>query len=162
MLTMAKGDSTAGAYELAFDEAGRGLDAQERTVNELRSRGSVLIASAAIATSFFGTRAFGDGHSVWTWLAVVAFAALALCVLAVLWPRTDWSFNASASDLIAGYIEPDPLSLPEIHRDLALHRSAAYDRNARQLATLFLVFRVGLGLLVVEVAAWLVALAERD
>jgi hypothetical protein len=48
-----------------------------------------------------------------------------------------------------------------LQRDLALHRSAAYDGNAQQLGRLFLVFRVGLVILVVEVAAWVVALAER-
>ena len=121
----------------------------------------MLIAAAAIATSFFGTRAFADGGSTaWTWIAVLAFALIGVCVLTVLWPRTDWSFNASASDLIATYIEPDPLSLPEIHRDLALHRSAAYDANADQLEALFLVFRAGLVLLVLETAAWIVALAD--
>ena len=154
-------DSHAGAYELAFDEAGRALDAQERTVNELRSRASVLIAAAAIATSFFGTRAFADGgSSARTWIAIFAFALVALCVLAVLWPRSDWSFNASASDLIATYIEPDPLTLPQIHRDLALHRAVAYDLNARQLRLLFVVFRIGLVLLVLETAAWIGALAD--
>ena len=154
-------DPQAGAYELAFDEAGRALDAQERTVNELRSRAGVLIAAAAIATSFFGTRAFADGgSSTWTWIAVCAFALLALCVLTVLWPRSDWSFNASASDVIATYIEPDPLTLPEIHRDLALHRGTAYDVNARQLRVLFVVFRLGLFLLVLETAAWIGALAD--
>jgi hypothetical protein len=151
----------ASAYELAFEEAGRALDAQERTVNELRSRAGVLIAAAAIATSFFGTQAFADGDStIWTWISVAAFALIGLCVLTVLWPRTDWSFNASASDVIGTYIEPDPLSLQEIHRDLALHRSAAYDANAEQLRSLFLVFRVGLALLVLETAAWIVALAD--
>jgi hypothetical protein len=156
-------DPLAGAYELAYEEAGRALDAQQRTVNELRSRGGVLIAAAAIATSFFGSRAFADGHSdAWTWVAVCAFALVGVCVLAVLWPRSDWSFNASASDVIAVYIEPDPLTLPEIHRDLALHRGAAYDANARQLQQLFVVFRIGLVLLVLEISAWLVALAEAD
>ena len=33
--------ATDAAYELAFDEAGRALDAQERSVNELRSRAGV-------------------------------------------------------------------------------------------------------------------------
>jgi hypothetical protein len=46
-------------------------------------------------------------------------------------------------------------------RAVALHRSTAYDENARQLGRLFLVFRIGLIVLVVEVAAWVVALAER-
>jgi len=53
------------------------------------------------------------------------------------------------------------VQFPLVHRDLALHRSTAYDRNARQLGRLFLVFRVGLAVLVVEVATWVVALAER-
>jgi hypothetical protein len=79
----------------------------------------------------------------------------------VLWPRSDWSFNASAAEIIAEYIEPDAIEFPLVQRDLALHRSAAYDANARQLGWLYLVFRIGLIVLVVEVAAWVVALAER-
>ncbi len=82
-------------------------------------------------------------------------------MLTVLWPRSDWSFNASASEIIAEYIEPEPIEFPLVQRDLALHRSTASDFNARQLRSLFLVFRIGLSVLVVEVAAWVVALAER-
>jgi hypothetical protein len=41
-------ENDAQSYELAFEEAGRALDAQERAVNELRSRAGVLIAAAAI------------------------------------------------------------------------------------------------------------------
>jgi hypothetical protein len=155
-------DGRAEAYELAFEEAGRALDAQERAVNELRSRAGVLIAAAAITTSFFGSRAVsGDQLSTWVWVAVAAFAVVGICVLLVLWPRSDWSFSASAANIISEYIEPEPLELPLIHRDLALHRSAAYDDNARRLRGLFLVFRLGLILLVVEVASWVSALAER-
>lgn len=97
-------DDTAKSYELAFEEAARALDAQERAVNELRSRAGVLIAAAAITTSFFGSRAI-TGHqlSTWVWVAVAAF--------------------------IVGW--------------------------------LFSVFRTGLIVLVAEVAAWMVALAER-
>jgi hypothetical protein len=57
-------ENEAKSYGLAFEEAGRALDAQERAVNELRSRAGVLIAAAAITTSFFGSRAItGDGLS---------------------------------------------------------------------------------------------------
>jgi hypothetical protein len=49
------------SYRLAFDEGGRALDAQERSVNELRSRAGVLLATAAITTSFFGSRVVGSG-----------------------------------------------------------------------------------------------------
>jgi hypothetical protein len=82
-------------------------------------------------------------------------------VLSVLWPRSDWSFSASAADIIAEYVEPKAIEFPPVQRDLALHRSAAYNVNAEQLRWLFRVFRIGLIVLVVEVAAWLVALAER-
>jgi hypothetical protein len=158
---MARTDEDAeNAYQLAFEEAARALDAQERAVNELRSRAGVLIAAAAITTSFFGSRAVtGDHLSGWVWAAVGTFIVVGGCVLLVLWPRSDWSFSASAADIIAEYIEPDPVELPVVYRDLALHRS--YDRNARELGRLFTVFRVGLVVLVVEVAAWVVALADR-
>jgi hypothetical protein len=155
-------DDSAPMYALAFDEAGRALDGQERTVNELRSRAGVLIAAAAITTSFFGARAVNQDLSTMVWLATGAFACIGISVLFVLWPRSNWEFSASATDLIATYIETEVrASLPRIHRDLALHRSASYDRNATQLRVLFGAFRVGLILLVVEVGAWMVALSER-
>jgi tetrahydromethanopterin S-methyltransferase subunit B len=62
----------APAYELAFVEA---LDGQERAVNELRSRSSVLIAAAAITKSFFG-----DHLGVAVWIAIAAFALVGLAV----------------------------------------------------------------------------------
>jgi hypothetical protein len=45
------------AYRLAYEEARRALDEQERAVVELRSRAGQLIAAAAITTSFFGGQA---------------------------------------------------------------------------------------------------------
>jgi hypothetical protein len=91
-------ENDAKSYELAFADARRALDAQERAVNELRSRAGGLIAAAAITTSFFGSRAVsGDGLSGWVWVAVIACIVVGGCVLAVLWPRSDWSFNARRS-----------------------------------------------------------------
>ena len=159
---MSEDNDAAASYALAFEEAGRALDGQERSVNELRSRAGVLIAAAAITTSFFGARAVTHDLSATVWCAVVAFALVGAMVLFVLWPRSDWQFSASATDLIATYIEAaDPATLSQIHRDLALHRSASYDRNARQLGLLFAAFRVGLILLVVEVGAWMIALGQQ-
>jgi hypothetical protein len=154
-------DAHRGSYKLAFEEGGRALDAQERAVNELRSRASVLIAAAAVTTSFFGTRAVTGGELTSAgWCAVVAFALVAATVLAVLWPWRDWEFNANPADLIATYVETEsPATLAEIHRDMALHRSASYVCNARLLGKLYWAFRVGLVLVAAEVAAWVVALS---
>jgi hypothetical protein len=103
------GVNEAKSYERAFEEAGRALDAQERAVNELRSRAGVLIAAAAITTSFFGSRAIvGAELCIWVWVAVAAFIVVGGCVLTVLWPRSDWSFNASASEIIAEYMSQNP------------------------------------------------------
>lgn len=160
-------------YKLAFDEGGRALDAQERSVNALRSRAGVLLAAAAITTSFFGARVFADDAlTVAGWIAVAAFVLVAAAVLIILWPWRDWEFSADPVDVIATYIETEssattglpaeagpPATLAEIHRDLALHRSASYTDNARLLGKLFWAFRVCLVLVAVEVSAWIVALS---
>jgi hypothetical protein len=152
-----------GRYTLAFEEGGRALDAQERAVNELRSRAGVLIAAAAITTSFFGSRAVTGGELTSAgWIAVAAFALAAATVLAVLWPWRDWEFSATPRDVIETYIEAaEPLSLVEIHRDMALHRSASWLSNAQLLGRLYWAFRAGLMLVAAEVAAWTVALGSQ-
>lgn len=156
-------DGLAGQYELAYEEAKRALDAQESVVNELRSRAAVLIAAAAVTTSFFGSRALTNSDlDTWAWVAIGSFALLGFTVLAILWPRHDWVFTVNASSFIENYVEhPDgALELPAIHRDLALHMSRSYTVNAAQLRWLFVAFRLGALLLVLEVAAWVVNLSQ--
>jgi hypothetical protein len=155
-------EPTNAHYELAYDEARRALDAQERVVSELRTRAGILIAAAAITTSLFGGRALSSGDvGIAAWMAIGCFGVVGISVLAVLWPRTDWSFTINARRMIAIYLESvdGPLPLPQIHRDLALHMSAANVANARQHATLVIVFRLGAVSLIGEVAAWVFHLA---
>jgi hypothetical protein len=155
-------DGRAGQSELAYEEAKRALDAQEAAVNELRSRAGVLIAAAAVTTSFFGSRALTHSDlDGWAWVAIISFALLGLTVLSILWPRRDWVFTVNAATFIANYVEhPDgALEVPAIHRDLALHMSASYNANADQLGWLFVAFRSGAILLVGEVASWVVNLS---
>lgn len=155
--------TTPAHYELAYEEARRALDAQESVVNELRTRSGILIAAAAITMSFFGGRALADA-TVGTggWLAIAFFGLVGASVLAVLWPRTDWSFTVNAERFIATYVESEdgPLPLPEIHRDLALHMSASYVVNARQLRVVTIAFRLGAICLVGEVTAWVVDISS--
>ena len=155
-------ENEARSYELAFEEAGRALDAQERAVNELRSRAGVLIAAAAITTSFLGSRAItGDGLSVWVWVAVVAFIVVGGSVLTVLWPRTDWSFSAQRGGHHRGVRGARTRGVPARSarpRPPPVRRLRPQRPSA---GSMFLVFRLGLIVLVVEVAAWIVALAER-
>jgi hypothetical protein len=118
------------------------------------------MSGAAIATSFLGGAAFEHGTSVWAWLAVAFFVLLGAAVLAILWPRHDWEYAVRPELLIENYIEhPEPLELPLIHRDLALHMDNAYLSNRGQLLRLVRFFRWASALLTLEVLSWVVDLA---
>jgi hypothetical protein len=151
------------AYELAYDEAKRALEEQERAVSDLRSRGGQLIAAAAITTSFFGGHAISSHVHATGWLAIACFVGLSVAVLAILWPRHDWEFASAPEKLIAIYIEPEdepPVELAMIHRDLALHMGASIRRNRGQLRWLLVAFRLGAVLLAAEVVFWVLALIQ--
>jgi hypothetical protein len=150
----------AGAsYALAFDEGVRALSEQQDVIDSFMTRSGLLLSGAAIATSFLGQAALEHGTTVFTWLAIGLFAALGAAVIAILWPRNDWEYSVRPELLIANYIEhPDPLSLEEIHRDLALHMDRSYLRNRGQLLRLVWLFRLASILLTIEVVAWVVDL----
>jgi len=148
-------------YALAYEEAKRALEEQERVVAELRSRAGVLIGAAAITTSFFGGRMLGRHVHALSWIAIACFALLGVTVLIVLWPWRDWRFTINAQAFIQTYLEPpdgEPLELSVIHRDLALHMSASWDANRRQLRWLLRAFRLTAVLLIGEVVFWIIAL----
>ena len=153
----------AGAgYALAYREARRELEDQERFAVELRARAGALIAAAAIATSFFGGQTLAT-HDVGAsgWVAISCFVLLGFAVLVMLWPRRDWAFSLGPEDFIATYLEPvdgEPMQLHLVERDLALHMDRSIELNREQLYALVTIFRFGALLLVIEVLAWVVAL----
>jgi hypothetical protein len=149
-------------YELAYSEAKRALEDQERAVGELRSRAGTLIAAAAITTSFFGGQVLAD-HKVNLagWIAIACFIGLGLAVLTILWPRRDWEFSIQPATFVATYLEPEdgePLEVRLIHRDLALHMGASAAANRDQFGRLTTAFRIAAALLSAEVIAWVVVL----
>ncbi|MGH2745675.1 MAG: hypothetical protein ACRDN8_24930 [Thermoleophilaceae bacterium] len=151
-------DAGAG-YELAFNEGVRALSEQQVVIDSFRTRSGLLLSGAAIATSFLGQAALDRGTTFFTWLAIALFATLGAAVIAILWPRNDWEYAIRPELLIANYIEhPEPLSLEQIHRDLALHMDRSYLRNRGQLLRLVWLFRAASILLTIEVVAWVVDL----
>lgn len=123
-----------------------------------RTRAGLLLSAAAIATSFLGGAALRTGTSLLTWIAIAAFVLLGVGVILILWPRGDWEYAARPRRVIETYIEPDPLELPLIHRDLAYHMDASYLLNRGHLQDLVRLFRVSSILLVVEILAWVIDL----
>lgn len=110
---------------------------------ERRSRAGTLIAAAAITTSFFGSQAAQSSprHGLDRDRLLVTLGA---SVLVILWPRRDWEFTLSPQRFISTYLEPidgDPLPLPSIHRDRALHMGRSAALNRRQLRWLMTAFR---------------------
>jgi hypothetical protein len=162
-MSMSSNEAPGAGYALAYREARRGLEDQERYVVELRARAGALIAAAAIITSFFGSQTLArHDFGVAVWVAIGCFVLLSFAVLVVLWPRRDWVFSLAPAEFIAAYLEPpdgEPLELHLIERDMALHMGRSTKLNRDQLDELAPVFRVAALLLVVEVLAWVVALA---
>jgi len=128
-------------------------------------RRSDACCGAAIATSFFGGQALRHHLHPMGLVAVGCFVALSVAVLVILWPRRDWEFNLSPAEFINIYVEPadtEPLDLPSIHRDLALHMGNSAALNRKQLRWLTGAFRVGAVLLVAEVIAWVIVLINQS
>ncbi len=99
------------------------------------------------------------GRRPWSWIAIGTFVVLGGAVVLILWPRGDWEYSVRPSLLIQNYVEhPQPLALPQIHRDLALHMDASYLQNRGQLLKLVRYFRLASLLLLFEVVAWVVDL----
>lgn len=157
-------EANAETYKLAYDEARRLLDSQERAQAGFRTRAGVVLSAAAIVTSFLGGQALtAHGFTTLAWLAIAAFAVLGIAALCVLWPDDKWEFEAVPSELLATYAErPDGAHAPVYvtHRELALHMERSYSHNELQrLQWMRWAFRTAVVALVVEVALWLVNLA---
>jgi hypothetical protein len=155
-------DERSAAYALAYEEAKHAVSTQQTVVDNFRARAGLLLSGAAIATSFLGGQALRGGEpGPWSWLAITAFGALGVLTLAILWPTT-WEFEADPRDIIATYAESDdPLPLADIQRDLALHRSDVLEENGRRLGRSMWAFRLAGLMLLIEIVAWTIDLAER-
>lgn len=147
---------------LVYDEALRSLAQQQTSVEGLRSRVGTLLSAASISTAFLGAQALADrSPGRWGWLAMVSFVAVVGASIAIMWPY-EWTFRRSAKATLRDYIEHDqPLAMPAIQRDLALHLEDHYERNERKLNRLLRVFEAGCAVLALEVVAWLVELTRR-
>lgn len=148
----------APAYELAFAEARHALDAQEQMMRDLIARAGMLMAAAAVTTSIFVGQALAHGHAgPAAWVGIAAFVGVGLAVVDVLWPRAGWEIEAWATNVITEYVEPEGIPVAMIHRDLAIHRTASVRRNVSRLRRASRSLRIGMGVLVIEAVAWVVA-----
>ena len=163
------------AYKLAYEEGVRALSQQQSVIDGYRTRAGMLLSAAAVATSFFGGQALkGGGLSGASWVGIALFAGLGVALLAVMTPgrlvnlirrgeaREGLAgFVASPSILVGDYVEADPpLSAATTYRDVSLYMEERWEQIENRLVRrLDLRFRIASGLLIAEMAAWVVELA---
>lgn len=150
-------------YRLVYEEALGAIDRQERTLDELRARVSATLATAVIATAFFGSLAIKNGHPLGRLqiAAVALFVATTALQLILLLPLPGWQFARSPSLLIRDYVESDPpATLDEMHRDLALYIAQHVRGNSGRLRWMWRVFSAAAVVLVAEVVVWLLAISH--
>lgn len=148
--------------ELAYAESVRAIEQQARMLDEIRGRTGVLLAGAAIATSFLGGQALDDsGFDVLAGLALIAFAGVVALATAIVWPREKaWIFALSARTLLEDWVdEPRSGDLTAMRRFLAEKVEDHYDANQAKIDELYGLFRWAAIALGVEIVLWTFKLA---
>ncbi|KJK42793.1 hypothetical protein UK23_35590 [Lentzea aerocolonigenes] len=145
--------------ELVFTESLRALSYQQSSLDNLRSRVTLLTAGAAlVSSSFIGTALQNPRWSVATVVAIVAMTGVLLLALLICAPMWRWTFVSSASQLLVA-VELDH-DLDSMRRHLALDFEKWLEANQKKLRKLQWCFVAGLVLLLAEVSAWCVQLAQ--
>jgi hypothetical protein len=150
-------------YELAYQEALRGLAQQQAALESVRTRAATLLAAASVVTVFLGELALGDdGPTGPGWLAIGLFVAASAAIVFVLNPRRDWYFRTSPAGIIRNYIEDEP-SAPAwtIHKQLAEHLERDLVANDANMKPLYRGIQLASLFLAGEVIVWLTILAWR-
>lgn len=148
-------------YRVAYEEAVRSLSEQQATIESFRNRTGLLLSAAAVATSFLGGQAIrGRSASLFSWLALLSFVAVAATSLAILWPR-GWEFTADPRAVVEGHVESaEGARIEDLYRDLSLCMHGSFLENHHGLKRLAALFQVASALLTIEVVLWMAAFAS--
>jgi hypothetical protein len=144
-----------------YQEAVRGLNHQQGVVESLNARAGNLIFTAAFATSLLGARALADGLGIVDWVAVALLFAVGTAVAFMLWPYYNFTFRFDPQDLLDEFIDSDsPASMSAMHRALALRIKRDMASNWRVIQRIRIALQIGLICLLLEIAAWLLAIVQ--
>jgi len=149
----------ADAYAVALEEGRRAIDQQRDDLKSVRDRATALLSVAGIAAAFLGGLARRDSKAPLAYLTIVAaaaFVAIAFIVARILW----WKKVTFAQDpkQILSWIEHAGYSTARVRQAAAYYHAVNYEANRDLLQAMVRDYQVGLGILVVEVVALMVAL----
>jgi len=139
--------------QIAYESAVRALDKQERVLEELRARTSVVLGASSVAVSLLGRPAIDDPHPLALFvIALLAFAASIGASLFVLLPREAFQFAINGPAVYERLYEFRD-DVPEIHRRLAYALRKIRDANEARLRPLTIAVRIAVLSLVAEIVA---------
>jgi uncharacterized membrane protein len=146
---------------LVYQESLRDLLQQQAAVEGLHNRAATLVFASSFASSLLGSRALADGLGVWDWLAVGLLLATGALTVVLLWPYYNLSFRFDAQDLLDTYVDSQPpATMARMHRELALRIKEDWHRNGRIVRRLREAFQLALVLLLLNIVAWLLSIAQ--
>lgn len=146
---------------LVYQEAVRGIQHQERVVESLNARAGNLVFAAAFATSVLGARALSDGPGPWDWTAVALLFGIGALVAFMLWPYHAYTFRFDPEELLRRYVDGrEGVTLPALHRELALRIQADLVANWRLIQRIRVALQVALLLLPLQILAWLFSIGS--
>ena len=155
----ASSDDARAAF--VYQEALRGLLQQQAAIQSLQARAATMIFAASFASSLLGARALADGVGAWDWLALGFLVAIGGLVAFLLWPYYNLTFRFDPEELLARYVDvPHPPSMTTLHRELALEVTSDWKQNGRVVRRLREALQLALILLMLEIMAWLISIAE--
>jgi hypothetical protein len=140
-------------YKIVLDEAIRSLNHQQTVIDSMRSRVTVIVAAAALVSSFIGAPAFQlNDHVTWpTRLGLLALLSVLICAAVICVPR-KWVFRSSANMLVqaidAGF------SLDEFRKRYSLDLEKWVDENEKKIRGMHWWFVGALGSLLAELLFW--------
>jgi hypothetical protein len=140
---------------IAMDEAVRAIDGQREAVDSLRARVGILLSAATLATSFLGGIAL-EGRSLlfFGYVAIALFILHIAIGLGLLWP-TGFGFQTSAQLMVKQWIDADDVSEGRMRRRFIYWADTHSKENAKRLDGLWEWYRTAIGVLGLEITAWI-------
>ncbi len=146
------------AYALAYETGLRTLDEQASALGEIRDRTGRLLTTATITGGFVaGLLLTSDQkpqddpiNTLWWVTALAGFAAVVLSAMYV-WKPVRIQTTQNSKVIVGSFIEGEnPMTLPQVQRELAIWFGTHADTNRVPLKRTQLAFGIGQAALLVE------------
>lgn len=146
-------------YKLAYEAAMKTVEEEATTLRETRDRTGALLSVALLTGGLVaGLATVGAGSPDLGGIgyfggSLIGAAILGIAILTIfVWQPAEASLSLNAAAIIGSYVEgPQALQEAELHRELALHLNENSKKNQEVLGATRALFRLGLGVMLVEV-----------